>query len=160
MKIISSLCLLMLFASCSTTYNKNHTSGNLDVKVTSNLEADVNVDMSKKISGQAQHSKLFGLFNIKSSANYVDGVNYSGGSEGFSFFSGGVVEDAKSAAAFNAIQPAKADIIVAPQYLVKVESWFFGAFKEVTAQVTGYAGYIRNIKPTQKVTAPPLANNN
>lgn len=147
----------MLLVSCSTTINRSQKSGALDVKVKSDLQADVDVDMSKKISGTAKHTKLFGVIDIKTSKNYADGIAYDGASSGFSLFSGGVVDDAKSAAAYNAVVPNKADVLVAPQYLIKVESYFFGAWKEVTANVTGYAGRIKDIKSNTKVPATQLA---
>lgn len=139
----------ILVTGCSTTMNKSQKSGMLDVKVKSDLQADVDVDMTKKIVGTASHSKLFGLFNIKSSQNYVDGVAYDGGTSG-GWFGGGMIEDTKSAAAYNAVVPNKADVIVAPQYLIKVKSYFFGTYKEVTAQVSGYAGRIRNIGSSKR----------
>lgn len=152
MKVLSIAVLAstILMTGCSTTYNKSQKSGSLDVKVRSDLQADMDVDMTKKITGAASHTKLFGLIDIKSSQNYADGVAYDAGGGGFSLFSGGVVEDTKSAAAYNAVVPAKADVLVAPQYLIKVKSYFFGAWKEVTAQVSGYAGRIKNIKQSQK----------
>lgn len=137
---------LIALASCSTTHHLSQKAGKLDVSVKGNLQAEVEVDMQKKIVGKSHYSRLFGLIDLNGSKNYADGVTYDGEGGGFLFFGGGVVEDAKSAAAYNATVPNKADILVAPQYLVKVNSWFFGAYKEVTAQVWGYAGKIKNIK--------------
>lgn len=157
MKVIALLASTFLLVSCSSTMNRSQKSGSLDVKVKSDLQADMDVDTTKKITGTAKHTKLFGVIDIKTSKNYADGVAYDGASQGFSLFSGGVVEDAKSAAAYNAVVPNKADVLVAPQYLIKVESYFFGAWKEVTAQVTGYAGRIKNIRQTSKQATTTLA---
>ncbi len=161
MNLVSMLLLAstLLMTSCSTTFNKSQKSGALDVKVKSDLQADVEVDMAKKISGSAFHTKLFGFIDIKTSQNYADGVAYDGAGSGSSFFGGGIVEDAKSAAAYNAIVPSKADVLVAPQYLIKVKSYFFGAYKEVTAQVSGYAGRVKNIRQTTKSLNTQLAGN-
>lgn len=159
MKFIALIASTMLLVSCSSTVNRSQKSGQLDVKVKSDLQADVDVDMTKKISGAAKHTKLFGVIDIKTSKNYADGIAYDGASQGFSLFAGGVVEDAKSAAAYNAVVPNKADVLVAPQYLIKVESYFFGAWKEVTAQVTGYAGRIKSIKGNTKSPSTQLATN-
>ena len=150
MKLLPMLVLALSFlsVSCSTKLHKSQKSGSLEVKVKSDLQADVEVDMSKKIMGTASHSRLFGLFYIKSSHNYVDGVSYDGDSSGW--FSSGLVDSTKSAAAYNAVVPNKADVIVAPQYLIKIKSYFFGAYKEVTAQVSGYAGKIRNIGSSRR----------
>lgn len=157
MKVIAILASTFLFVSCSSTMNRSQKSGSLDVKVKSDLQADMDIDMAKKISGTAKHTKLFGLIDIKTSKNYADGVAYDGAAQGFSLFTGGVVEDAKSAAAYNAVVPNKADVLVAPQYLIKVESYFFGAWKEVTAQVSGYAGRIKNIRQSTKQASTQLA---
>ncbi len=159
MKVLSIAVIAstMLLASCSSTMNRSQKSGTLNVRVTSDLQADVDVDMSKKIQGTAKHTKLFGVIDIKSSKNYADGVAYDGGGSAFSLFAGGIVDDTKSAAAYNAVVPNKADVIVAPQYMIKVESYFFGAWKEVTAVVSGYAGRIKDIKPSMKVPSTQLA---
>ena len=148
MKVLTVLALTAL-VSCSTTNNLSQKTGGMYVSVTSNLHADVEVDMSKKIVGKAHHTRILG-FHTKSSTNYADGVTYDTGSTGgglFGFFGPGMEEEAKSAAAYNATVPNKADVLVAPQYLVKVKSYFFGAYKEVQAQVWGYSGKVRNITP-------------
>jgi hypothetical protein len=126
--------------------NRSQKSGALDVRVSTDLQVDMDIDTSKKISGSAKHSKLFGFINLQTSKNFADGVTYDGASESFSFFSGGMVDDAKSAAAYNAVSSNKADVLVIPQYTIKVESYFLGAWKEVSAQVSGYAGKIKNIR--------------
>jgi hypothetical protein len=158
MKFIAIVMASAFLVSCSTTTNRSQKSGSLDVRVKSDLQADMDIDMSKKISGTAHHTKLFGIFDIKTSKNYVDGVAYDGGASGMSLLGPSMVDETKSAAAYNAVVPNKADVIVAPQYHIKVESWFFGAWKEVTAQVTGYAGRITNIKPTMKPAGTQLAS--
>ncbi|MES2526737.1 MAG: hypothetical protein V4598_06605 [Bdellovibrionota bacterium] len=150
MKLILVSALAFL-ASCSTTNNLSQKSGGLNVAVKTNLQADLDIDMSKKIIGKAKHVRILG-FHTESSKNYADGVTYDGGSAGgglFGMFGGGMEESAKSAAAYNATVPNKADVLVAPQYLLKVTSYFFGAYKEVSAQVWGYSGKIRNIKQVE-----------
>jgi hypothetical protein len=108
--------------------------------------------MSKKIMGKAHHIRIFG-FHTKKSLNYADGVSYgvdssSGGP--LSFMGSGMEEEAKSAAAYNAAVSNKADVIVAPQYFVKVKSYVFGLYKEVNAQIWGYSGKIIDIKKSKK----------
>lgn len=160
MKSLGLVLSLLVITACSTTTNKKVDAGDLNVRVTSKLEADLEVDTSKKVSGKAFHTKLFGLINLKTSTHYADGVNYGGGNNsGFSFFSGGIVEEAKSAAAYNALNQAKADVIVVPQYVIKVNSWFFGAYKEVTAVVSGYSAKIRSLKKDHTPVAAPIAKN-
>lgn len=154
-----TIALLTILASCSSTNHLSQKTGGLDVSLRSNLEADVDVDMTKKIVGKAHHVRIFGI-HTQSSTNYADGVTYDGANGGgglFGFFGPGMEEAAKSAAAYNATVPNKADVLVAPQYLVKVKSYVFGLYKEVHAQVWGYSGKVRDIK---KAPAKPghLAN--
>jgi hypothetical protein len=149
---------LIAFVSCSTTNNLSQKSSGLDVSVKSRLEADVDVDMTKKIVGKAHHVRIFGI-HTQSSRNYADGVTYNGSTGGglFGFFGPGMEEEAKSAAAYNATVPNRADVLVAPQYLVKVKSYVFGLYKEVQAQVWGYSGKVRNIKQAPAVRPTQLA---
>ncbi|MBA2403752.1 MAG: hypothetical protein H0V66_03190 [Bdellovibrionales bacterium] len=160
MKLLSLAILAstILMTGCSTSVNRSQKSGSLDVRVRSDLQAEMDVDMTKKIAGTAHHTKLLGIFNIKSSQNYADGVAYDGGDSGFSLFGGGIVEETKSAAAYNAVVPNKADVLVAPQYLIKVKSYFFGAWKEVSTQVSGYAGRIRNIRQSPRQAGQVAGN--
>ena len=152
MKFLSVVALFAL-VSCSTTNHLSQKAGGLSVNVKSSLQADLDVDMTKKIVGKARHVRILG-FHTENSTNYADGVSFEGGSGGglMSFFGPGMEEAAKSAAAYNAAVPNKADVIVAPQYIVKVKSYFFGAYKEVTAQVWGYGGKIRDIKQVKEST--------
>ena len=115
MKLLPMFVLVVSFLSvgCSTNMHKSQKGGLLDVKVKSDLQADVEVDMSKKIAGTASHSRLFGLFYVKNSQNFVDGVSFDGENSGW--FSSGIVDSTKSAAAYNAVVPNKADVLVAPQ---------------------------------------------
>ncbi len=151
---------LAVFASCSSTNNLSQKSGALNVSLKSNLHADVDVDMQKKIVGKAHHIRIFGI-HTQTSTNYADGITYDGASGGgglFGFFGAGMEESAKSAAAYNATVPHKADVLVAPQYLVKVNSYFFGLYKEVHCQVWGYAGKIRNIRQAADSKSGHMAN--
>lgn len=157
MKFLSVVALFAL-VSCSTTNHMSQKAGGLNVAVKSNLQADLDVDMSKKIVGKAHHVRVLGI-HTQESMNYADGVSYDGASGGgmMSFFGPGMEEAAKSAAAYNATVANKADVIVAPQYIVKVKSYFFGAYKEVTAQVWGYGAKIRDIKQVKATNANQLA---
>ncbi len=143
---------MSLLSSCSTTVNRNQSSSALDIHLRSNLEADVEVDMSKKIQGVASATKLFSIITLAGPDQFADGVVYHAGGEGggFSLFGPGVADEVKSAAVNNAVMSAKAEIIVAPQYLMRTKSVFFGAYKEVSVQVTGYAGKIKTIKTQTK----------
>ena len=71
-----TIALLTVLASCSTTNNLSQKSGGLNVSLRSNLEADVEVDMTKKIVGKAHHVRIFGI-HTQSSTNYADGVTFT-----------------------------------------------------------------------------------
>lgn len=152
---MKSLSLALLTASvlmtgCSTTLNKSQQSSSIDIATKSDLTADIDVDMNKVLKGSAQQVTVLGFIDIEKAEQFADGVTYNGGSSGFSLFSGGIVESTKAAAAYRAVAKQEADVIVAPQYIVRVESKFLGLYKKVTASVTGYAGKIRNIRTTNK----------
>jgi len=149
MKFMIVLTLAFIFTGCSSVH-KSQKSGSIDLGVKSDLRADIDVDMSKKIMGTAQHSRLFGLIYVKSSENFAEGVTYNNEGESFLNFWEGIETNTKRAAAYNAVSTNKADIIVAPQYIIKVKSYLFGAWKEVTAQISGYSGTIKNIKTVPK----------
>lgn len=147
MKLFALVGLIAL-VSCSSANHLSQKTGGMNVSVISNLEADVDVDMSKKIVGKAHHVRILGI-HTQSSKNFADGVTYDGGAGGgglFGVFGAGMEEEAKSAAAYNATVPNKADVLVAPQYLVKVKNYVFGLYKEVSVQVWGYSGKVRNIR--------------
>jgi hypothetical protein len=145
MKFLSMITLAtLLLTSCATQIHKSQDSAGMDVKVRSNLVADVEVDMTKKIQGSSTSQRLFGFIWFQRAKHYADGVSYSAhGHHGF--FGPGIVEETKSAAAYKAITPGKVELIVAPQYSIKKTSYLFGAWTEVTANVSGYAGKIKNI---------------
>ncbi len=151
MKALALVASFAFLVSCSHTTNRSQESSNLDVRLRSDLLADVDVDMTKKIQGQSRSTRLFWI-PIRHPNFFADGVGYDAGGGGFLFFGGGMEDEAKSAAAYNAVIPNKVDVIVAPQYIVKSESVFFGLWKEVTAQVQGYAGRVRNIRPNPKAS--------
>lgn len=136
----------LIFSSC-TSIHKSHRNGSIDISIQSELKADVDVDMNRKLRATAVESRLFGFIPLKSTNHYLDGISYNGGSTGgFLFFGEGLVGEAKSAAAYKAVRGQKnVDVLVAPQYAIKVKN-VLGIYKKVTATVTGYAGRIRRIK--------------
>ncbi len=148
-----SLALLtasILMTGCSTTLNKSQQSSSIDIATKSDLTSDIDVDMNKVLKGSAQQVTVLWFIDIEKAEQFADGVTYNGGGSGFSLFSGGLVDSTKAAAAYRAVAKQEADVIVAPQYIVRVESKFLGLYKKVTASVTGYAGKIRNIRTTNK----------
>ncbi|HXH73755.1 MAG TPA: hypothetical protein VNJ08_02250 [Bacteriovoracaceae bacterium] len=147
MPLVLALCFLN---GCSTTAHRSQSTGSLDASVKSNLHAEIDVDMTKQVKGTAHHQKVLWFIPVKDTNRYAEGVTYNGGGSGWNPFAGGIVDETKAAAAYNAVVPNKIDVLVAPQYLVQVKSYVFGIWKDVTVSVTGYAGKIRDIKSQPK----------
>jgi hypothetical protein len=152
---MSSLSLILitstlLMTGCSTTLNKSQQSSSIDIATKTDLTADIDVNMSNVLKGSAKQVTILGFIDLEKAEQFVDGVTYNGASSGSSLFSGGIIESTKAAAAFRAIAKQDVDVLVAPQYLVRVDSKFMGFYKKVTVTVSGYAGKIRNIRSADK----------
>ena len=104
------------------------------------IRAKVNVDMSKKLTGEANAS-YFLIFRLNGDSNFASGMSYSGDSEIKRY------SKLKSAAAYKAINGSDADIIVHPNYVVNIERFLF--FKKVTVSVSGYAGEFTKFYQTE-----------
>lgn len=139
--ILLPIALLMLsLTSCSL-----HMAGVLSTPISVNsnirpLDADVSVDVTKKISGESTVT-YFLFFRISGDKKFAEGVDYSVSSQ-TSFLSYKIAK-AKSAAAYKAVTDAKCDLIVHPNYVVDIENWVF--FKKIKVKVTGYAGTFNKI---------------
>lgn len=144
MKSFVIFCILILLSvSCGTVTNRSIPSGSLALGVPNNLKADIQVDMTKKLSGVASATRVLGI-RINGSNNYMDGVTYGTGNEGgFSLFD--TSDEVKSAAAYNAINGSNADVIIAPQYIIQ-KSGFLFFFSKTVVKVTGYPGVIKKIE--------------
>lgn len=142
--MLLSALLLGLVSSGCTTINKSQRSGSIDIMLQADMNANVTVDMNRKLKGTATEMRILGI-PFKTSKYYADGVSYNGGGGGFFGFDG-LAGLAKSAAAYKAVRSQKdVDVLVAPQYVIKKTS-LFPFYTKVTATVTGYAGKIRSIK--------------
>ena len=98
------------------------------------IRVDVDVDMTKKLSGES-NSSYFLFFRTSGDNKFAQGMQYSSGSS-FDKFSR--VGKTKSSAAFKAVNGSGADIIVHPNYIVESQTFLF--FKTIKVKVTGYAG--------------------
>ena len=118
------------------------------------LKAEITVDMSKKLSGEASESILLWFIPLSRPTNYADGVLYSVDGTFITSLStlfGSGAARLKAAAAYNAVY-GKADIIVAPQWAYTITDYIF--FSTATARVSGYAGTLRNIKEAPLPNTP------
>ena len=105
---------------------------------------------NEKINGSATVHSILGIFTWGPNAQAI-GVNY-----GFeSRVEGGVLGDllsftaksenvARNAAAYDATENAKADLILAPKYILTTDDYFF--YKRINCKVSGYPGFIKSLK--------------
>jgi len=129
--------------SCSSI-NKSHMNQSISVSISNEMKAQIDVDMTTKLTGYAYGGYLFNMLKINGDNKYADGISYNGGKMGF-FSAISKVESVKSAAAYNAIRQSKADVLISPQYVIEESHWN-PFWKSVKVKVTGYAGKVVSIK--------------
>jgi hypothetical protein len=137
-KILTVLSLALL-AGC-TSLNTSQFSQPFHGRVSSDLKADVAV--GEKIAGSASSILLFGLITLGAPNKLADGIVYGGAPVGNPYFN--PYEELKSAAAYNAVTEARADVIIAPRYTLSGTNYFL--FKTLTATVSGYKGTLRGFR--------------
>jgi|TARA_B100001971_G_C17862071_1_gene368839 hypothetical protein len=127
------LLTLFIFIGCSSINKSVITSPVKVTTTTTNINAIVKV--GDKITGTAESSLLLGFIVLSGPTEFADGV--------FSSLVANPLNPTgsiKAAAAYNAIYNSGADIIVNPQYVVKVTRSILYTTIEVT--VSGYNGKI------------------
>jgi hypothetical protein len=133
------IAMSMIMTSC-VSLNKSYDSS--AVKLTNvmldPIKADLTVDQTEKLVGTSS-SSFFWIFKITGDNSFADGVKFPG-------MSFGAVNKVKSSAAYNALNNTKKDydIIVDPQYTVKVTKTIFTTTIKVT--VEGYGGTYSNFR--------------
>ena len=126
------LLTLFIFIGCSSI-NKSVIASPVEVTTTTNINAKVKV--GDKITGTAKSRLLLGFFVLSGPTEFADGV--------FSSLVANPLNPTgsiKAAAAYNAIYSSGADIIVNPQYVVKVTRSIL--YKTIEVTVSGYNGKI------------------
>ena len=144
MKLLAMLSLILTLSSCSSI-NKSHLNSGINLNVRSDMDARIEVDTTKKLTGYASGVYLFHLFKISGDSKYADGIDYGDGKAGFveKWFS--TSYDVKAAASYNAIRTSNADVLVSPQYVIETNNWN-PMYKQIKVKVTGYPGKIISIK--------------
>jgi len=150
------ICIIitLLITSC-TNVSYNQLEGNVDVKITANLNADITV--GDKITGSGSETVILWFFRLPGKRFKAEGdvVAYSSESPAkinipilSSFFNAinvfNVVENAKGQAIHDAITLSNADLIVNPKFTITENDFFI--FKSITCEVTGKKGTIKSIK--------------
>jgi hypothetical protein len=137
-KIACAAALLASTVACST-FNQSAPSQGLQSQINADFAADIEVGSVTK--GRSRTIVLLGFITLGDS-KYADGVNYGVSKPSFGF---GATEDAKSAAAYNALKKTNADILVAPRYTVD-EFNFLGIYRTIDAEVVGFSANIKSVK--------------
>ena len=153
MKFICIIITLLITSCTNVSYNQ--LEGNVDVKITANLNADITV--GDKITGTGSETVILWFFRLPGKKFKAEGdvVAYSSESPAdinipivSSFFNAinvfNVVENAKGQAIHDAITLSNADLIVNPKFTITQNDFFI--FKSITCEVTGKKGTIKSSK--------------
>ena len=132
-KLITIVALFLLLITGCASVNQSHIYSPVGVSISSEMTADVDVDLSKKLIGTAKGTYFLGIVKISGDSKYADGY---GGM--------GTTGKVKAAAAFDAISKSDGDILVSPQYVVTTN--FIFPFKTIIVDVSGFEGKIKEIK--------------
>jgi hypothetical protein len=145
MKLTKTLLAIALAASFTTGCNSTHKSAlasKVCTKVYMPLKADMNI--GEKITGNAKSTVILGLFEIGAPNAYAAGVFQVGLKDSpLGALITTPLDKLKAAAAYNALGGSH-NVIVAPNYTVKVNDYFI--FKKYDVTVCGKEGEITNIK--------------
>ncbi len=142
-KSLALILLLSIFTSCSSI-QKSHMNSSVNVTIDSPMEAKIDVDLTRKLTGYASGGYLLHILKVSGDNKYLDGIAYNGNDGGmFSFVS--KVATVRAAAAYNAIRATDADVLVNPQYIVEENHWN-PFFKQIKVKVVGHPGRIVAIK--------------
>lgn len=149
MKLLTLVMAALLAFSCSTI-QKSQINSSVNVTIDSPMEAKIDVDLTRKLTGYASGGYLFHLFKVSGDNKYLDGVSYNGSGASDNFLSSvlskiGKVSEVRAAAAYNAIRTSDADVLVNPQYVVEESHWN-PFYKQIKVKVVGNPGRIVAIK--------------
>ena len=163
-KLLSIFIVAALFSSCISTNKLTDSSavqspGTVTIQP---LEADINVDDSKKVKGSSK-STYFLMFRIEGDSEYANGVHYramtmkSGGGligkllsalNPFKILNKLMTGDAQgkvlSAAAYDALSGSNADFIAHPTYSYTRKNYVI--VQQFEATVEGYPGFYSNFR--------------
>ncbi len=136
--------LSIVFLTSCSSINKSHMNQSISIEIKNEMRAQIDVDMTTKLTGYAYGGYLFNLFKLNGDTKYADGISYNGNTSSF-FSIVSKVESVKSAAAYNAVRQSKADVLISPQYVIEESHWN-PFWKSIKVKVTGYAGKVVSIK--------------
>jgi len=154
MKYIAIILTTLFLTSCTNVSYNQHLNS-LDINVTSNLKADINV--GDNISGKGTETVILWFFRLPGKRYKAEGSisAYSTSSpsttklpivssllNSINVFN--VIENAKGQAIHDALTLSNADLIINPKFTITEDDFFI--FKTVKCEVTGKKGTIKSIK--------------
>ena len=128
MKILLLLMIVVSLTTCQTLVKSSQGLSFEPSSTVKNVEVELNVDSSSKISASSSATYLFGLLRISGDNEFADGIFR------------GKVGGTQSAAAYKAVSNSGADVLVNPQYTLKKTKGFLWLWTTYKSNVTGYKG--------------------
>jgi hypothetical protein len=130
----------VLSTGCIST-EANRVGDQISVKMSLKLDPQVDVK-SQKVSGSAAVHSVLGFINWGVNSQAV-GVNFGTSADFLNIVPNGE-NVAKNGAVYNACIKNKADLLVAPQYVITKKN--FIVYQVIQCQVTGFPGYVKSVK--------------
>jgi hypothetical protein len=122
MKKILLLMMVLSLTSCQTLVKSSQGLSFSPTATVKNVDVELVVDNSSKITASSSATYLFGLLKIS------DGIFK------------GAVGGTQSAAAYRAVSNSGADVLVNPQYTLEKTTGFLWLWTTYESSVTGYKG--------------------
>lgn len=138
--LLAAVCAVAAFVSGCIANHTNDAATSAKASVTKNFEADI-VAGKTAVSGKAMVHNVLGIITWGVS-DYADDAFVSGAPSLQLFASPLTV--AKQGATFNACNDAKADMLLAAKYKIKISDFF--VYKKVECDVTGFPGVVKGVK--------------
>ena len=131
--------VVMLMSSCMST-SKSGVIAPIQAEVipSKEIKADIDLDGNTPIMGNAKQWYFAGI-RVSGGNNYFENL-----SQERSLF-GGRTTKAQSCAMYDALTKGDYDMLVNPQYVNKIHSYFFGLVKRYDVTVKGYGAKIKNV---------------
>lgn len=160
MKKMFTLALAAMGFAVITTGCVNTETNRVGDQVAVNMQLNITPQVeikNNKIFGQAEVHSVLGIINwgvdseatgVNFGASAAHGAGALGGAAGafnaFSAFIPNGTSVAKNGAVYNACVTNKADLLLAPQYVIKTKNYF--VYKVIECKVTGFPGTVKSLK--------------
>lgn len=138
--LLAAVCAVAAFVSGCIANHTNDAATSAKACVTKKFEADIAAGKTA-VSGKATVHNVLGIISWGVN-DYADDAFVSGAPSLQLFASPLTV--AKQGATFNACNDAKADMLLAAKYKIKISDFF--VYKKVECDVTGFPGVVKGVK--------------